>query len=166
MGRVDCVMIVTNNEGMFPDRRWICMGMKAGIDNKGEWLAWGIDRIYEEINKGIPGWGILESSILHQESLSEDLRGVGGEATNRDVGCNPWPRSPFAPSFGDNTFHPPIYGGLQDRVPTLSLLRNEGTIKQDGEFLHLEFLFSGGGGGGSVRGCIGTYTRTGTNNTI
>jgi len=32
----------------------MCMGMKAGLDNKGRWLAWGIDKIYERINKGMP----------------------------------------------------------------------------------------------------------------
>ena len=46
-------MMVTN-EGLFPDRQWMCMRMKAGLDNKGQWLAWGIDKIYEEINNGIP----------------------------------------------------------------------------------------------------------------
>lgn len=74
--------------------------------------------------------------------------------------------SPFAPSFGNDTLHPPIDGGLQNRVPTLSLLRNERAVKQNGKFLHLEFLFSGGGDGGFVRGDIGSDTRISTNNTI
>jgi hypothetical protein len=27
-------------------------------NNKGEWFAWEINRIYEETNEGIPGWGV------------------------------------------------------------------------------------------------------------
>lgn len=36
----------------------MCIGMKAELDNKGQWLAWGINKIYEEINKGIPGYAV------------------------------------------------------------------------------------------------------------
>ena len=78
------------------------------------------------------------------------MGGAADKVAGHDVGRNPRCGSPFALSFGNNTLHPPIDGGLQDCVPTVALLRNEGTVEQNGELLYLEFLFSGGGDGGSV----------------
>lgn len=64
--------------------------------------------------------------------------------------------SPFSPSLCNNTLHPSLDCGPQHDVPTLSLLGDEGTIKENGEFLRLEFLFRGRGIGGSVGGYRGS----------
>lgn len=99
-------------------------------------------------------------------STDKGLWATSDEATDGSLSCDPPSSSPFAPSFGDHGLHPPVNGGFQHHVPTISLLRNEGTVKINGEFLHLKFLLRGGGDGGAMRRGGGSCIRVGTDNTI